>query len=68
MKPGQIVEIYEDPVTRLKPEGKARLIKPLGSNGVAFVNGKRYNMESWLVSFLEDYGEKYERAINVEVI
>ena len=33
LKPGQTVTIYEDPITQLKPEGKATIIKFEGSLG-----------------------------------
>jgi hypothetical protein len=43
---GQVVMIYEDPVTELKPEGKARLIvrEGVGRNG----------LETWKVRFIDD--------------
>ncbi len=52
-KQAEIVQIYHDPYTKLKPEGKAFLVKFLGSDG----EGK----ERWRVSFLADgfKGERY---------
>lgn len=46
MKPGDIVMIYEDPITQQKEEGRAKLIKQLFDSG----DGQPY----WLVEFLED--------------
>ena len=46
MKKGDIVEIYEQPLTETKPEGKAKFISFLGvlAGGV----------EHWRVKFLSD--------------
>lgn len=43
MKKGDIVKIYEDPVTEYFPEGKAKLIKKIGETCSA---------EYWIVSFI----------------
>lgn len=34
MKAGQIVEIYQDPITKRDFDGKARLIKIAGEGGI----------------------------------
>ena len=47
MKKGDIVMIYEDPITKQKPEGKARLLELLFD--VAF------EQEFWRVIFLKDH-------------
>jgi len=46
MNKGHLVMIYEDPITKKKPEGKARLIEKLGKT-----RGREY----WRVRFLSDY-------------
>ena len=46
MKPGDKVTIYEDPITQLKYEGMARLIKKISNLG--------NNLELWKVKFTED--------------
>lgn len=54
LEKGQIVTIYEDPITQKKPEGKAKLIK-------------RHhivdNMEYWQVEFLDEKGAYRNRHI-----
>ena len=56
MKKGDIVTIYKDPITKQKPEGKARLVK--------FVS-RFEDEEHWMVSFLDEEGsETYYRIIN----
>lgn len=56
MKRGDIVTIYEDPITCQKPEAKAKLVmKHFDMND---------NCEYWTVKFIDDkYGGKYERII-----
>lgn len=57
MKRGDIVPIYEDPYTKQKPEGKARLIS---------LAHKDPEFERWYVRFLEDtqsYAPNYLRVI-----
>ena len=46
MKRGDIVMIYDDPITKERPEGKARLMKRLNSSDP--------NMQQWQVRFLSD--------------
>ena len=51
MKKGDIVMIYQDPVTEQKLEGKAELLKFIGSNGQLDENSI---LETWQVKFLDD--------------
>jgi len=48
MKKGDVVIIYEDPVTETKPEGEAKLIKKLAFSSV--IPTKEY----WTVKFVSD--------------
>lgn len=54
MKRGQIIKIYQDPMTETDFEGSAKLIKKLGG-------GKELEMEMWLVKF--ENGDIVERWI-----
>ena len=45
MKKGHIVTIYEEPLKRIKPEGKAQLIERWICE---------HDMEYWQVQFIED--------------
>lgn len=56
MKKGDKVMIYEDPVTQLKPEGEAKLIKKIEEH---------HGMEYWVVNFLSD-GYDVQRSIKKE--
>ena len=48
MKKGDVVMIYEDPRTKEKPEGKAKLI-------IRLVKARnKYDLEYWKVKFLSD--------------
>jgi len=55
IRAGQIVTIYEDPITCTKPEGKAELV----------TKEDTYNdgLESWLVRFLDEPTEIRSRLI-----
>jgi len=58
MKKGDIVTIYQDPLTQEKFEGKAVLLEFLKDD---------YQMERWEVHFLEDsLDERYERWVKKE--
>ena len=46
MKVGQIVTIYEDPITETRPEGEAEL--------VTLEDTYNDGLESWLVKFLDE--------------
>ncbi len=62
MKVGDIVTVYEDPITRMKPEGKARLVEKIRGVRLWFTP-----LERWKVRFLSDEdGEAFEREIWVE--
>ena len=50
-----IVTIYEDPITELKPEGEATLLHKIGDMGDG--------LESWEVCFAGDDGRVCERLI-----
>jgi len=54
MKKGNIVKIYEQPVTEIKYEGKAKL--------VSFIRVLNVGVELWRVKFLSD-GEIVSRAV-----
>ncbi len=56
LTPGGIVEIYEDPITEKKLEGKARLV----SRDIKAVGD---GLEYWSVQFLEDYENVTQRFI-----
>lgn len=58
MKKGDIVIIYDDPLTCLKQEGKAKLVKLVDDGG--FWEGSR--ITRWEVKFLDD-GYRTERTI-----
>jgi len=61
MKKGDIVEIYEHPLTETKDEGKAKLIKKIQTCS----DGTNPNgMEIWRVCFLDD-GFYCNRTIKV---
>ncbi len=57
LKKGQVVTIFEDPISRLKPEGKATLVKFESKD-----NDGIYNMERWQVRFQGD-SETFSRKI-----
>ena len=54
--PGDIVDIYEDPITEKKLEGRARLI----SRDIKAVGD---GLECWSVQFLADYENITQRFI-----
>lgn len=55
---GEIVTIYEDPITQQKFEGKAKLLKKIPSNRDC------EEMENWKVKFISD-DFVAERLINI---
>lgn len=62
MKKGDIVTIYEDPITCEKSEGSAKLVK--------YHRGDRHfsrdwHLEDWTVEFVDEPGSRFERAIKV---
>lgn len=59
MKPNDIVEIYQDPLSQEDSEGPARLLKCLDSN-VGMVDGRQ--MQRWEVVFIND-GYVCERIV-----
>lgn len=56
MKYGDKIRVYEDPITRLKAEGIARLIEPVKQD-----NG---DLSIWIVEFAREPGEYYQRTVN----
>jgi hypothetical protein len=60
LRKGQVVTIYEDPLTLTKPEGKAQLISPIDQSVPDA-------MERWLVQFLDDdFHNPVERMIKLK--
>ena len=59
LKRGDKVTIYQDPITELRPEGTARLIRKLGHD-----DGGSFTLERWIVRFEGD-GYDFERSIRV---
>lgn len=49
LKEGDIVNVYEDPLSQTKFEGKAKLIKKI-------LPSNQMNTERWKVNFLDDKG------------
>ena len=54
---GQTVTIFEDPITRQKPEGDAILRELYKTLGTASI---------WRVEFTDEPGQFYERTIQLE--
>jgi len=46
MRKGQIVTVFEDPLTEKKPEGEAKLIEFSGTTPMG--------LKEWMVQFLDD--------------
>ena len=57
-----IVAIHQDPITRQDYEGIARLIKPVR------LDVEDYALSIWLVEFIGEEGELYQRKINSQDI
>jgi len=57
MKKGDIVQVYEQPLTQTKPEGEAKL--------VSFIQKLNTRVELWRVKFIED-GQIVSRAIKIK--
>ena len=55
LKVHQQVMIYQDPITELKPEGKATLLHR--------IQKLSDDLERWKVCFAGDDGEVYERTV-----
>lgn len=54
MKTGNIVKIYEDPVTEEKFEGNSKLIKEVRKPSPFTWDGIKYAMHFWKVNFEDD--------------
>jgi hypothetical protein len=61
VRKGDIVMIYEDPITKEKPEGNATLIKKLFST----MEGTNWHTEYWQVRFINEEAI-FERTIRVD--
>ena len=59
MNVGDVVTVYQDPLTEEKPEGKAKLIKYDGTIGE---HNQRW-ICMWDVEFLKDPGQTFSRQI-----
>lgn len=59
MKNGQIVMVYEKPLTKENPEGKAKLLSRIISNRDSEI------IENWKIKFILD-GFICERLINLQ--
>ena len=57
-----IVAIHQDPITRQDYEGIARLIRPVR------LDVEDYALSIWLVEFIGEEGELYQRTINSQDI
>ena len=57
LKKGQRITIYAYPLTKLKPEGEAVLLKRIRPD-----DGD--GLETWLVEFVSEPGELYHRTIS----
>lgn len=53
---GDVTMIYEDPISRQKPEGLAKLVKLIHYDDVDGFN-------RWIVIFIEEPKNQYERVI-----
>jgi len=62
MNKGDVVSIFEDPVTEQKPEGKAMLVRKTRTPDVELGDGS--HLEFWVVAF--PHGEEAYRKIKVE--
>lgn len=60
---GPIKMIYQDPITELKPEGKAWLVRKIGEDRLS----DTHILETWTVRFVEDDppAAHYQRRIKV---
>ena len=56
---GDYVVIYEDPMTRKKPEGRAQLVEHIATHGGTPV------LQRWLVRFPNEH-QTYQRIIRVD--
>jgi len=53
MEKGDVVKIYEDPITKTKVEGNAKLLKLINKN-IQGIQGIQNGLEYWKVKFLSD--------------
>lgn len=65
MKKGQIVKVYQKPLTSEEFEGKARLVRKYNNSIIAY-NGENYVI--WEVEFLDEFspGKYYIRRVKEE--
>jgi len=64
LKKGDKVVIFEDPMTREKPEGNARLVLFM-SRDTFMLKGELHNLEDWMVRFPPER-HQYQRRIDPE--
>lgn len=61
---GELVTIFEDPITQKKVEGLAKLKKLISATHIV-VNNKNH-LERWNVEFLNEPGRTFERNLLVD--
>lgn len=65
LKAGDVVDVYEDPITREELEGRAKLLKLLSRDPRQL--GRGWHIERWEVQFEGTFdGDVWERAIRVD--
>lgn len=57
LKPGTVVNIYQEPITGTRFEGKARLRE-------RYRDDKEDNLSLWWVEFVDEPGQQYLRTVN----
>lgn len=53
-----VVMIYRDPITRMQPEGKARLVRPANDQPL-----RKGELQYWMVEFEDDENDLYPRNV-----
>ena len=65
MEKGQVVQIFQDPITRQDLEGRATLVEYRRYMGDSVDEESCYTLERWLVRFTSEEGA-WERNIRVD--
>jgi len=60
MKKNDLVIVYEDPITRERLEGQAKLIKKIQDLSDGY--------ESWSLEFTDELGDHYTRLVHPECL
>lgn len=60
---GEIVNVFQDPITCKKPEGVAKLIK-LEADDIPDTTLEGRKLERWLVEFISEPGGHYSRIVS----